>query len=95
MNALEIIGSVVAIIVGLLVIVGAGWKWVVLPNLREQLIEPVQETRRQVMVNGNRDPNNPTLKDQLCTLQQAFEAHLTDAEFDRKLLHEHLANQPH
>lgn len=77
--------AIVALIGGLFGIAGAVWRWVVLPNLREQLIRPVQETHKQVTVNGGRN-NPPTLLDKvgevdasLKKLRQDFVDHLVNA----------------
>lgn len=58
------VGEAVSIGVGVLVILGAFWRWVILPNLREQLFKPVEETRRQVTDNAHNNPS-PTVLDRI------------------------------
>lgn len=50
--------------VGVIVILGVFWRFVVLPNLREQLYKPVRETNRQVSENKHSNPS-PTVLDRL------------------------------
>lgn len=70
---IETAGAVLGVVLAVLALLGVGWKFVVLPNLREQLLEPVKETNRQVTENkhANRDP---TMLDRLHDLEQLVEA---------------------
>lgn len=60
----DAIGTLVAVGVGVLTLLGALWKFVVLPNLREQLFEPIHETRRQVTENNHAN-HVPTVLDRI------------------------------
>lgn len=60
---IEVLGTVVGIAVGLVVLLGALWQWVVLPNLREQL-HLARETNKQVTENGHSN-HAPTVLDRL------------------------------
>ena len=61
---LETLGAVLGVTLAMLALMGALWRWVVLPNLREQLLKPVEETRVQVTENRHRH-RPPTVRDQL------------------------------
>lgn len=49
----------------LLVLVGLAVRYVLMPYLREHLIQPVKETHEQVTVNAHQADNGPTLPDRL------------------------------
>lgn len=49
---LAIIGAVLSIMLGFCALIGLASKFVLLPWLKEQLVEPVQETHKQVTVNS-------------------------------------------
>lgn len=68
----ETLGAVLAVVVAAFVVVGVGWKFVLLPNLREQLLTPVEETRRQVADNKHVN-RRPTLLDRLDDVEQTLE----------------------
>jgi hypothetical protein len=70
---LETVGAVLAVVVTAFAVVGALWRFVILPNLREQLLRPVEETRRQVMENKHVN-RKPTLLDRLDDVEQTLEA---------------------
>lgn len=87
----EVMATVVAVLSSialLLGLIGLTVRFVLLPYVREHVVTPVQETRRQVSVNGgNNQP--PTLLDkvgQLDTsvqqLRSDFIAHLVNASRD-------------
>lgn len=83
---LAILIGCASLAVALVTLGGVAWKYLVLPNLREQLIKPVQETHRATTVNGGQ--NNPAtlldkvgdLKDGLKELRDDFHAHITLAQ---------------
>lgn len=52
----------------LLVLTGLAVRFVLLPWLRDHLVDPVQQTHQQVSANG-RDTEPPTLPDRLADLQ--------------------------
>ena len=68
MNAVELVGAVVSATLGTLALVGLGVKFALLPWLREHLVQPVQETNRQITRNGHTS-NPPTMLDQLHSIQ--------------------------
>lgn len=68
---LATLGAVLGVVVALLVICGALWSWVVLPNLREQLLKPVAENRRQLTENRHQH-RRPTVLDRLDDLEQTL-----------------------
>lgn len=70
---LELLGGILAVTLGVLGILGAIWRWIILPNLREQLVEPLRETRRQVTENKHRN-KTPTILDRLDDIEQIIEA---------------------
>lgn len=74
------VGELVSVAVGVIVILGVMWRFVVLPNLREQLYKPVAETKRQVTENRHANPS-PTVLDRLDDLgsQLAELVHTVDA----------------
>lgn len=49
-------------------LVGLATRYVLLPWLRDQLVQPVRETHQQVTENSHRTPDNPTLPDRLSDL---------------------------
>lgn len=65
--------EVASIVSAVLVIAGLFW-WLVKPRvqgwIKEQLIQPVQETHRSVTVNGGRN-SPPTLRDEVSELRDA------------------------
>lgn len=63
-SLIDVVATGLGVIATLLVVVGALWKWVVLPNLREQLFRPVEETRRQVVENKHAN-TPPTVLDKI------------------------------
>jgi hypothetical protein len=67
------VGAVLAVVVTAFAVVGVLWRFVLLPNLREQLLRPVEETRRQVMENRHVN-KRPTLLDRLDDVEQTLEA---------------------
>jgi hypothetical protein len=69
----EGVASLIAVVLGLLAVVGALWRWVLLPNLREQLIAPIEETRKQVTENHHTH-RPPTIVDRL----EDIDSRLTD-----------------
>lgn len=69
----ETVGAVLAVVVAAFVVVGAIWRFVLLPNLREQLIRPIEETRRQVSENKHVN-RRPTILDRLDDVEQTLEA---------------------
>lgn len=67
----EAVATALGIVATVFVIVAALWRFVVLPNLREQLFEPVQTTRRQVTENKHAN-TDPTLLDKVDDLERAI-----------------------
>lgn len=64
MDIANLIGAVITILLGTAALLGLGVRYVLIPYLREQLVKPVQETHKQVTVNGGKsDP--PTVLDRL------------------------------
>lgn len=63
-NASEAMGAILGTLLAVLALVGALWKWVVLPNLREQLFHPMREVSRQVTENKHANVT-PTILDRL------------------------------
>lgn len=70
---IETVGAVLAVVVTAFAVVGVIWRFVMLPNLREQLLRPVEETRRQVMDNKHVN-RKPTILDRLDDVEQTLEA---------------------
>jgi hypothetical protein len=68
-DVLETAGALVALALGICALAGIAGRVVVLPWIRTHLLEPVQETNRQVTVNGHVS-EEPTLKDAVHTLQE-------------------------
>lgn len=56
-------------VLGVLAIVGAAYKWILLPNLREQVVKPLHEARRE-LTGGKHDPS---IRDQLGELSGEIE----------------------
>lgn len=54
---------------GVLALIGAAYKWVLLPNLREQVVKPLHEARRE-LTGGKHDPS---IRDQLDELSGEIE----------------------
>lgn len=67
MTGVEVVATVLGVVLTLCALIGIAWRFVVLPNLREQLFQPVEETRRQVVENKHVSVP-PTLVDQLHSL---------------------------
>lgn len=72
------------IITSTIVILGAFWKFIILPQIRLEVVKPVQETHQQVTENGGRnDP--PTLPDKLHTIQESVDdLHATVGTLDER-----------
>ena len=51
----------------------------------------VSETHRHVSQNGYRDPDNPTLRDEIGLVRRLLVAHIDEANRDHDLLMQHLA----
>lgn len=96
-DVLAVAGSLVGLALGMCGLLAIAGRVVVLPWIRTHLLEPVKETNRQVTVNGNRQPDDPTLKDSVHNLQKQhddlrrdigtaalmFEGHIHASETDR------------
>lgn len=74
-------------ITGLLVLIGLAVRFVLLPWLRDHLVQPVQETHRQISENGHVDADAPTIPDRL----QDLAAAVHDATEDHAVLSRDLA----
>lgn len=59
----DVLGAAVGVLLGLAALVGVIWKYVVLPNLREQL-GLIRETHKQVTENGHSNAA-PTVLDRI------------------------------
>jgi hypothetical protein len=70
-DVLAIAGALVALALGLCALAGIIGRVVLLPWIRTHLLEPVQETNRQVTVNGHTS-RDPTLKDSVHSLQEQY-----------------------
>lgn len=95
-DALATAGALVGLLLGLCALSAIFARVVVLPWLRTHLLEPVQETNRQVTVNGHVSAE-PTLKDSVHRLQEQyvslrseiaaaafmFDGHIAASEADR------------
>lgn len=68
---IEVLGTVVGIAVGLVVLLGALWRWVILPNLREQLAL-TRETHKQVTDNKHAN-RHPTILDRLEDIESSLD----------------------
>lgn len=93
---LETLGASIGVVLGVLAILGLIWRFLLLPNLREQLLKPVDETRRQVTENRHLN-RQPTVLDRLDDLQNHVDllalnqlavlrklgAHMTESAEDR------------
>jgi hypothetical protein len=66
---IEVLGALVGIAVGVVVLLGSLWRFVVLPNLREQLTL-ARETNKQVSQNGHAN-SAPTVLDRLDDVERA------------------------
>lgn len=72
MDAVATLGAVLGVVLSGLALLAAAWRWVVLPNLREQLFTPVAETRRQVSENRHTN-RHPTLMDRLDDVESSLD----------------------
>ncbi|MFT3871058.1 MAG: hypothetical protein QM714_02660 [Nocardioides sp.] len=70
-----------ALVVSLSVLLGIAWRFVIIPNLRREFGQPIAEAHQvvrriehEVSDNGNKDPDNPTLKDYLSQLAARLDA---------------------
>lgn len=97
-DVVELIGAVLGAILATCALIGLGVRYVLLPWLREHLVQPVMETNRQITRNGHTS-NPPTMLDQLHTISRKvddsatkgdlraasrmFEGHITRSEADR------------
>ena len=72
-DVLETLGAMLGVVAGVFIIVGVLWRWVVLPNLREQLLKPIRETNRQVTENKHTNAA-PTVLDRIHDLEALVEA---------------------
>lgn len=80
----------VSVLTGLLGLVGLAVRYVLLPYLKEHLIEPVKETNKQVTVNTHAS-DSPTVLDriddvsqQIRVLARMFDGHLSWSQAEVK-----------
>ena len=85
-SAVTIAAAVVGTIVGLMTLLGASIKWVLLPYLERELIHPVKQTHHQVTVNHH-SSDVPTVLDRIDDVQDEIRSvrsdlstHLLNAE---------------
>lgn len=95
----EGVAAVLGVVLTLLALTGVLWRYVLLPNLREQLFDPVKENHRQLTENRHTN-HEPTLLDRLDDLENHIElvalnqlallkrvgTHIGDSEADRARL---------
>lgn len=63
-DAFGTIGVVLGATLSALALLGLAIKFVLVPYLKEHLIDPLQRTEHAVRANGHKDPENPTMRDQ-------------------------------
>lgn len=62
-------------------LLGAFWTFVIMPQIRQEIVKPVRETHQQITENGGRnDP--PTLPDRFHALQESVDG-LTESMAER------------
>lgn len=69
---LRLIGEVTGLALAVCALLAILWRVVVLPNLREQLFKPIQESHRQVTQNRHANPQ-PTVLDRLDDIENSVE----------------------
>lgn len=77
---IAIIATAVAAIIGISTLAGLAVKFILMPYLRENLIEPISEVYRQTTVNGHSSAD-PTLLDRMDDKFYAFE-HSFNSRFE-------------
>lgn len=80
--AIEIAVATLTILTLLLALIGLAVRFILLPYLREHLIEPVKETRKQVTVNHH-SSETPTVLDRIDDVSQ--QVHRLAGMFDGHL----------
>lgn len=97
METAQAVGIVLGVTVSVLGILGAFYKFVLVPNLQRDLVGPMrktqtlaEETHREVKQNGHQDPGNPTLKDSLKDLAGAVDALALRIEGTDRKLEDHI-----
>jgi hypothetical protein len=85
-DSLSLVAAAVGITVGLLTLLGAAVKWVLLPYIQRELVDPIQQTHHQVTVNHH-SSETPTILDRLDDVQDEIRSvrsdlssHLLNAE---------------
>lgn len=85
-------------LVSMLVVVGLAVRYVLMPYLREHLIQPVKETHEQVTVNAHESDQAPTLPDRLedistdvGTLTRVLDSHVQWSESEHERIDRELA----
>lgn len=86
---LETLGTSLGVVLAILAVLGLLWRFVLLPNLREQLFQPIEDTRRQVVENRHKH-TRPTILDRIDDVEQTLEAIALNQQAILKRLGDHI-----